>query len=299
MSYITKKKRPMYGARPQRMGHAMINPSAHGKFREDFDQGIDSAIGKAKDLQGQGWEVDVNRTFMSDQAEGIKTKYENEGLEVHLVPVAKWGGQDVVMIAIREKPKPKSPTAATTATTSTMLTPEVIEKAYLSEYFSPGETPDQVDNGYTMDPDGVSAFIRRDASPSSQEAAAIVTNGKDTTSQPWLTIGEPGEKAILGAFQEQVNGVTKYTSMRFEQPGSQAQSAVKLDVLFKATRALKGGRPDLLIRVSAKGPDEPVFLANPEGDMVVIAPTIKDDPTWVDPEQVSFTDACNTYAKPK
>jgi hypothetical protein len=259
-----------------------------------WTNGFQGAIQKADALAKQGWVVDTDRgALTTKQAEAMAKEAEKKGFETQLLPIAQLDGGVAQFVATKPKlvdPASSSPTAATSAGS---LTADQIEGNFLREFWSPAEQPTEMDNGYTLNPATTMGFARRDADPKS--AKDLVAKGRRLLQDPKAAIREEFDReAVVAIYNAYKNMGKKFVAFG---PTGQETAADAKNIL-KGIRALQGGREDTKIRIASEGKDGVVYLANPEGDMAILAPIVSDDPSTKDPNTISYNEAIAAVRKP-
>jgi hypothetical protein len=136
-------------------------------------------------------------------------------------------------------------------------------------------------------------FARRDADPKS--AKDLVAKGRRLLQDPKAAIrGELDREAVVAIYNAYKKMGKK--SVSFGPAGQETAADAKN--IHKGIRALQGGREDTKIRIASEGKDGVVYLANPEGDMAILAPIVSDDPSTKDPNTISYNEAIAAVRKP-
>ena len=263
----------------------------HGYNPSIWTNGFQNAIQKADALAKKGWVVDTDQgALTTKQAEVMVKEAERKGFETQLINIAQMDGGVAQFVAT--KPKPAVPTSST-PTQAGSLTAEQIEGSFLREFWSPAEQPTETDNGYTLNPATTMGFVRRDADPKS--AKDLVAKGRRLLQDPKAAIrGELDREAVIAIHNAYKKMGKK--SVSFGPAGQETAADAKN--IHKGIRALQGGREDTKIRIASEGKDGVVYLANPEGDMAVLAPVVSDDPSTRDPDMISYNEAIAAVRKP-
>ena len=157
--------------------------------------------------------------------------------------------------------------------TEAPLTPEQVTNAYVKSFFN-GSTPDPsiVQSGVIMDPRRVVELIRRNAQPADE----FTENAKKLIQGPPTEIVDDAAKTVKALNYAWKKTVPPKKHVMVETaPGS--GSVVTTENFVKALKTLGKTK----IRVYSERPDSPVYLANSQGDIVVMAPVMQVSPSEI------------------
>jgi hypothetical protein len=112
MGYNRAKAKTVY----QPMRSTAISPVSHEAFRQEWEANFDAAVEKAWQLEKQGFLVEEGLqkgALMESKAKQLSKQLQERGFQVELVPVARWGKEQVVFLVYKppEKPVEPKPTA--------------------------------------------------------------------------------------------------------------------------------------------------------------------------------------------
>ena len=270
-----------------RLANRGYNPSI-------WTNGFQNAIQKADILARKGWSVNTDQgALTTKQAEAMAKEAERKGFETRLIPIAQMDGSVAQFVATKPKSTFQTSSTPTVTTPAGSFTAEQIEGSFLREFWSPAEQPTETDNGYTLNPATTMGFARRDADPKS--AKDLVAKGRRLLQDPKAAIrGEFDREAVVAIYNAYKKMGKK--SVSFGPAGQETAADAKN--IHKGIRALQGGREDTKIRIASEGKDGVVYLANPEGDMAILAPIVSDDPSTKDPNTISYNEAIAAVRKP-
>lgn len=241
--------------------HGRISPSLHLHFRENWDAGIDEALKRAAKLQRKGWRIDLKRGALTkSQASRIAQRLDSEA-EVELIPVTEWMGEEIVLIAYKEKPKPKHHVekAEKQASVANPLSKEELFERF-KKICLRGEEPSAtyLSEGMIMDDFRVIAAVAEDSTSS-------LAKQRDTLEKDVSTLVYAGraDKKLIQALKEAER--QGYQNVRV------GPTVVRIENLLKALRVLKGA--ELVMRAKE---DTPLWLIQRQNkNSIVIAPVIK------------------------
>jgi hypothetical protein len=108
MGYNRTKAKNVY----QPMRSMALGPSSHEAFRREWEANFDAAMEKAWQLEKQGFHVEESLqrgALMESKAKQLSKQLEERGFQVELIPVAKWGKEQVVFLVYKPPEKPVEP----------------------------------------------------------------------------------------------------------------------------------------------------------------------------------------------
>jgi len=108
MGYNRAKAKTVY----QPMRSMAISPVSHEAFRQEWEANFDAAIEKARQLEKKGFLVEEGLqrgALMESKAKQLAESLKQRGYEVELVPVARWGKEQVVFLVYKPPEKPVEP----------------------------------------------------------------------------------------------------------------------------------------------------------------------------------------------
>ena len=268
----------------QRNRRPYSNPSV-------WTEGLTRAVEQAAKLEKDGWVVNVDEGALTpEEAEALTKEAQRRGFDSQAIPVAVDGEPVAQFVAVRRKAgaAPVEETTAATATTGQYddLTVEETEAQYLRLFYGGEANKDQrnVDNGYILSPDRTLAFARRDATPVA--SASVLNNARQALQQPVGMLDNESARAIQYA-----RTILKKSTVALGPQGY--ESYVVTANLEKGIRAL-AGKGSAIHANLAVPPGNPVAVANPAGDIIVIAIQIIEDPK-TDRTVISYNDALAAY----
>ena len=266
----------------------MFNPSL-------WTNSFQSAVQKASEMQKEGWTVETDDgALTSKQAAAVAKQAEQQGFETQLIPIADLDGDTAQFVAV----KPRTAKTATPKAGSAPVVPDVISadelmNNFVRQHWAKGEVPDAAnnDNGFLMDPNRTTAFVKRDAAPANEGVAKLVKGGQEAMQNPWGTVDREGYLAIYNAKKN-----LGKTSVELGPTGN--ATAVDINVLIKGlnTFGVNVGKDGATVKIVGSK-DSPVYLGNDAGDMVLVAPAILEDNTTSDPGTITYNDALTAIRK--
>jgi hypothetical protein len=108
MGYNRTKAKNVY----QPMRSMALGPSSHEAFRREWEANFDVAMEKAWQLEKQGFLVEEGLqkgALMESKAKQLGKQLEERGFQVELIPVARWGKEQVVFLVYKPPEKPVEP----------------------------------------------------------------------------------------------------------------------------------------------------------------------------------------------
>jgi len=223
--------------------------------------GIDAALTKAQDMTKDGWTIDLERgAIMRGQVKDAVHELSLSGFEAQTIPVAKWRGEEVVMVTFKPsvKPPPASPSTppkAVQSPQSQRITGDDEASAYKRLWKT-----DTDDNGFLMSEDHATCFIKNNAHPTINAGLQRIINDR----QDCLYTVEINN-ATLHDLNAQMRVHTKSVSF--------LGGKLKVDITFfrKALNVF----PSVPLRIFASE-NQPLVIKDPDGNALVIAPLAED-----------------------
>jgi len=234
-----------------------LQPGAHQQFRASWEQGLNRAFADASKLQREGWIVDYNKgALMQSQAknflEGVK-----DDADVQLIPVAKWMGEDVVLLAYKPEPQASKPKVEKPQTPSPgkVTTEELLER--FQKIANDGEPLDQqgLAKGEVLDKSRVMALVKANSNGNLAELAKEIVKKENLAEQ--LKVNKNAQRALTAAKTKQ------YQYVRF------GNATVDIRYIQPAFRILKGANVSIYA-----APSKPLTVVVENGDMLMIAPAL-------------------------
>ena len=224
----------------------------HRQFRREWDMGIDAALTKAQDMTKDGWTIDLERgAIMRGQVKDAVRELSLSGFKAQTIPVAKWRGEEVVMVTFKPSVKPPKTVQSPPSSPSQRITAA-------DEYKRLWKSED--DNGFMMSEDKVTCFIKSDAHAVTWKALqAIITDRKD------LLYTVEINNATLHDLNDQMRINTKFLSFL----GGNLK--VDIGMFRKALNVFPLGP----LRIFASA-NQPLVIKDQDGNALAIAPMSED-----------------------
>ena len=154
----------------------------HVQFRSVWEQGLSRASQIINNLKSKGWNVDGDFYFQG-QAEREAEALRRAGYTVQKQPVAKWGDEEIYILAYKEEPKAaeaekEEEEAPPPPPQPQPPKPKAKERDPVEEFkkmFWKNQQPDAsyVDDGVVIDPTYTMAVIKKDANPTSPHSGLV------------------------------------------------------------------------------------------------------------------------------
>ena len=161
----------------------------HVQFRSVWEQGLSRASQIINNLKSKGWNVDGDFYFQG-QAEREAEALRRVGYTVQKQPVAKWGDEEIYILAYKEEPKAAKAEEASPPPQPQPPKPKAKKRKQrdpveeFKKMFWKKKQPDAsyVDDGVVIDPTYTMAVVRKDANPTSHSRLAELV--KEITQNP-------------------------------------------------------------------------------------------------------------------
>ena len=229
-------------------------------FRDEWSKGLSEALTKAAQMEKDGWNVDTARTLMATQAKERAKELSEKGFAAETIPIAKWDGEDVVLLA--SKPVPKKPLPPAPAGSSN-------EMVQFFASFAKGLS----DGGVVSSNDHSVIFIEKGANPT----------GQDSNPQSWLQMADSikeNPKLQVGVIVKPSLFVSELEKAKVAGKDMvtfkpELTGAIAADLLLPAVRVLSLGPYEVKLYVNDVGV---AMLENRDGDRILLAPNYAVDP---------------------
>jgi hypothetical protein len=140
MGYNKTKAKTVY----QPMRSTAISPVSHEAFRREWEANFDAAVEKARQLEKQGFLVEEGLqrgALMESKAKQLAESLKQRGYEVELVPVARWGKEQVVFLIYKPPEKPVEPPTPSKKPPNLIPADKIIDNFAKTFGVEPGVSP--------------------------------------------------------------------------------------------------------------------------------------------------------------
>jgi len=140
MGYNRAKAKNVY----QPMRSMALGPSSHEAFRREWEANFDAAVEKARQLEKKGFLVEEGLqkgALMESKAKQLGKQLQERGFQVELIPVARWGKEQVVFLIYKPPEKPVEPKPPAQKAPKPIPADKIIDNFGKTFGFEPGMSP--------------------------------------------------------------------------------------------------------------------------------------------------------------
>jgi hypothetical protein len=140
MGYNRVKSKNVY----QPMRSMTISPVSHEAFRQEWEANFDVAMEKAWQLEKKGFHVEEGLqrgALMESKAKQLSKQLQERGFQVELIPVARWGKEQVVFLVYKPPEKPVEPKPPAQKALKKISTEKIIDNFCKTFGFEPDKNP--------------------------------------------------------------------------------------------------------------------------------------------------------------